>query len=427
MADPTHGRGLADTGAEPFLTRAPRRFALVIAIAVAAFLHLPLLPSRLWGALGLYMLLQSDGAADEDDEVIIPIDLDLLKDPTKAAETPPPSEPPPPEPPPADKAEPEASAKPPKPKPQAPNDAGIVDAQTPEAGPLADADALDAPSDAPLDAPSDAPLDAPVDAAEGDAHLAQGTPADASIGLIPLPFSADANVPDAPAEVAALDAGSDAAVVASTDAGAPAVRDPLSQAGSPSQLAGKDPNIQILIASDRLRSHPLAESFGKVLRAIPEWKDFFGTTTVDPIKDFDHMLLAGPKFKDDSSNVVAIMDYNRPDGEMKNAVNVIVTTAKGEWIKDAPVQAAQAKTNKADRIFAFLPEKNLIVVLPAQEKDQLKKLKSLKPFNKSSPVGIALSMVNPARPFSKFLKLPDTLKWLRLAVMGCPERRMSLE
>lgn len=421
VADPTHGRGQAGTGAEPFLIRVPRRFAFVAAIGVALLLHLPALPSRLWGAIGLYMLLQPDGAADEEDEIIVPIDLDLLHDSTNTPETKPPSEAPPPEPPAEDKAAAEASAKPPKPKD--PGDAGSPDAHISEAG--IDADKPDAPvdapfdalADAPADAPVDAPADAPADVSAGDSAVAQGTPPDASGGLLPLPFGVDASVVDAPVEVAALDAGADAAVVASVDGGAPVVRDPLSQAGSPSQLAGKDPNIQILIAGDRLRTHPLSEAFGKVLRAIPEWKDFFGTTNIDPIKDFDHMLLAGPKFKDDSSKVVAIMDYNRPDGEMKSAVNQIVTNAKGEWLKDAPVQAAQAKTNKADRIFALLPEKNLIVVLPAKEKDQLKKLKSLKSFNKSSPVGIALSMVNPARPFSKIFKLPDSLKWLRLALI----------
>jgi hypothetical protein len=241
---------------------------------------------------------------------------------------------------------------------------------------------------------------------------------DAGDSILPL-LEADAGTkpPEDAGADAAEDAGVDAGlVVASADAGAPKVREPLSQAGGPSQIAGKDPNVQILLAGDKLRSHPLGEGFGAILRSIPEWKGFFQDTSIDPIKDMDHMLLAGPRFRGDSSNVVAVMDYNRSDADMRTAVEGIVTRAKGEWLKDTPVPAARAKADRAERIFALIPEKNLLVILPAKEKDQLQKLKGLKAFNKSSPVAIVISMVTPSRPFKGVFKLPESLKWLRIGV-----------
>jgi hypothetical protein len=115
------------------------------------------------------------------------------------------------------------------------------------------------------------------------------------------------------------------------------------------------------------------------------------------------------------------MDYNRSDKDIRDAVEGIVARAKGTWIKDAPVPAAKAKADKAERIFALVPEKNLLVILPAKEEAQLKKLKALKAFSKSSPVAIVISMVTPSRPFKGILPIPETFKWLRMGVTPTAE------
>lgn len=358
-----------------------------------------------------------------DDEVIIPIDLDLMKDePSKAGtlEAPPPA-PADPEPPAADATSTSTAAKPPKPPVEGP-DAGADAASDASIDAPTDAPA-DAPIDAPVDAPADAPVDAPADAPDDALSPQAGVPdAGGMIPLIPVDAGPDLDAGPDGAPDAGDDGGLDAGLVASaSDAGAPKVKEPLSQAGGPAQLAGKDPNVQILIAGDRIRSHALGEGFGKILRSIPEWKGFFQDTSIDPIKDLDHMLLAGPQFKGDSSKVVAVMDYNRSDKDIRAAVDGIVTRAGGAWIKDAPVPAAKAKADRAERIFALVPEKNLLVILPAKEEAQLKKLKSLKPFSKSSPVAIVISMVTPARPFKGILNVPESFKWLRIGVTPTAE------
>jgi hypothetical protein len=173
--------------------------------------------------------------------------------------------------------------------------------------------------------------------------------------------------------------------------------------------------VQVLIAGDRLRKHELGAWFGRLLTIIPQWQSFFEDTAVDPIRDIDHLLIAGPQFRD-SSKVVAVMDYRAPEEAMRAAVDVVVRRSGGSWIEDAPVPAARATADRSQRIFALVPEKRLLVVLPADQEDQLAKLKGMKSFNRSSTVGVVLSMVTPANAFRGVLALPPTLAWLKLAL-----------
>ncbi|MRG90577.1 hypothetical protein [Polyangium spumosum] len=373
----------------------------MVALTVALLLHVPLLPTRLFAWLSL-LFGEEMSMVDMDGEVVIPIDLDLV--PGETAE---PAPAPDPEP---GVAEPDPSAEPtkaaePKPKPKKkpePADAG-PDAEAPDAGPDAD--------DADAGAPDAAPLEADAGAETPDA----GAP------IAELP---DAG-PDAEA-VAAADAGPDAEAPApvaalpdaGADAGGPKLKDPLAVAGSAANVAAKNPNVQVLIAGDRIRKHELGTWFSRILVGIPQWQSFFKDTPIDPIRDLDHLLIAGPQFRD-SRKVVAVMDFNVPEPKIRAAVDAIVKRSDppGRWLEDTPVPAAIAKADKGERIFALVPGKRMLVVLPADAKGELAKVKSTKGFNKSSAVGIALSMVTPHRAFKGLpFQIPDTFKWLRLSV-----------
>ena len=176
--------------------------------------------------------------------------------------------------------------------------------------------------------------------------------------------------------------------------------------------------MQILIASDRIRKHELGEWFGRILVTIPQWQGFFKGTSIDPIRDLDHVLIAGPQFRD-SRKVVAVMDFNVPEPKIRESIDTIVkrSSPPGKWLEKTPVPAAQAKADNGERIFAMVPGKRLLVVLPADAKDKIAQVTGIKPFNKSSAAGIVLSMVTPHRAFKGLpIELPDTLKWMRLSV-----------
>jgi hypothetical protein len=333
----THARGSSDT---PFLGRDARRRALLVFLCLAALLHAPLVPTRLFDWLRLALSARDVELVDQPGETIIPIDFDLVPDAPAA----PPA--PPPEPAPAAAA----------PSAPAPTSTGGDAPKPPEKTPPEPPDA-----------------GAPVASAEPDAGVARR----------------------------------------------PAVKDPLAAAGAVGKLATTDPNVQVLIASDRIRKHPLGASFGRLLTTIPEWKSFFDGTDLDPIRDVDHVLIAGPQFRD-SRHVVAVMDYNLPEARVKQAIDVVLQRSDppGSWLEDSPVPAATARADGGDRIFAMVPGKRLLVVMPADAKEQLGKLKNAGSFNKSSAVGIAVSMVTPARAFKNTpVPVPESLKWMRLAVI----------
>jgi hypothetical protein len=233
----------------------------------------------------------------------------------------------------------------------------------------------------------------------------------------------DAGAPDAeaprkkrppPSDAGIADAGpiEDAGVV---DAGPPSVRDPIAAAGGAGKISAKDPNVQVLIAGNVIRKHQLGAAFAQILVLIPEWHQFFADSPIDPIRDLNHLLITAPRFRGDTSKVVAVMDFNVPEAKIRGALDLIVNSVNGSWLDDTPVPTARARVGGGDRLFALVPGKKLLVVLPFEAKDQLEGLKKSKGFP-NSKVGIAISMVSPARPFKGLFALPDTLKWLRVAV-----------
>lgn len=377
--------------------------------------HLPLLPSRILPWLSDLLRAREVELLDVDGEAIIPIDLDL-------SPPEPPAPPAPPEPPPPAPSEDTSEA--PKPKKPPPKKPAIRDAGAPsadagdDAGDGGGADAGDAGSPG-VDA---GPLSTAADAgAIADAGGIAWTAPDGGATADRAGHEPDAGAPDAAAPPIA--------------SAAPSLKDPLAVAGGPARAATTDPNVQVLIASDRLRKHELGPAFGRLLTSIPEWKSFFDGTGIDPIRDFDHMLLSGPQFRD-TRKVVAVLDYNVPPRKIRDAVDVVVQRSdpKGEWLKDLPVPAARARADRGDRVFALIDKARLLVVMPAEGKSlgaeaqrRLAELEKKGRFNKSSSVGVVLHIVTPRNAFKGGpIEVPESLRWMRLYVTPLPDGGVDL-
>ena len=254
----------------------------------------------------------------------------------------------------------------------------------------------------------DPPAPAAPKTAGDSAMIADAGPADAG----PADAATDAEAPRKKRPVNDAGPAEDAGPA---DAGPPSLRDPIAAAGGAGKIAAKDSNIQVLIAGNVIRKHQLGASFARILVLIPEWHQFFADSPIDPIRDLNHLLITAPRLRGDSSKLVAVMDFNVPESRIKDAVDLVVTNAGGSWLEDAPIPTARARVSAGDRLFALVPGKRLLVVLPYEAKDQLEGLKKSKGFP-NSKVGIVLSMVTPSRPFRGIFPLPDTLKWMRVAV-----------
>ncbi len=312
MGSLTHWRGQPDTGDR-------RRLGWVVVVSL--LLHTPLTP--LIGLLGLvsFLSLRKPEPVPEEPLTTIPVDLLDGDEPGAAA-------PPPPAPvvaaPPEGVVEPSAPPKPkPKPKPKQPiEDAGIVDAEAPDA--------------------------ATRDAEAPDAAL-------------------DAGLPDAAATPS--DAGSDAASdagIADADAGTP---NPMAAlAGDAKKVVDPNANVQLIIYPEKIRNHPLAPRIGQLLASVYQWRDFFGPAKLDPIRDVDRILIVGPELRD-SSNVAAIIQHNVGQARMHEALDAIVHAdpEHGEWL-DAGVPAATAYADRAPRVLV-MPSPKVVVVVPPNLKE----------------------------------------------------------
>src|SRR6188768_370705 len=76
--------------------------------------------------------------------------------------------------------------------------------------------------------------------------------------------------------------------------------DPMALAGKVARVADSNANVRLFIFADVIRNHPLGPRVGALLKRTPQWNDFFGTTDIDPIRDVDRVLIAGPQLRNSS-------------------------------------------------------------------------------------------------------------------------------
>jgi hypothetical protein len=234
------------------------------------------------------------------------------------------------------------------------------------------------------------------------------------------PEPADAGLPDAAPDAEPADAG------ASSDAGAGDAGVKEGDGGAPNPMAGlvgdarkvvdADANVRLVVYPEKIRNHPLGPRIGRLLGSIYQWRDFFGPTKLDPIRDVDRIMIVGPELRD-SSKVAAILKVNVGAARLRDAVDAIVKADAdhGEWL-DAGIPAATAYADRAPRIFA-LPSPNVVVVVPPTAKDAALGLRRVNiPKAQGSEVLWAYA-VNPWRP-ARLLRLdiPKTIKWAKVWV-----------
>lgn len=193
--------------------------------------------------------------------------------------------------------------------------------------------------------------------------------------------------------------------------------DPFRAAGDVSRLRAATPNVNIYVASDVLRTRKLSKRFGDLLASIPQWDQLLGGTNLDPMRDFDHVLLSAPQMRNPKW-LVATVHFNTPAQRVKAAVDeVIARSGEGAgWIDGYDGILAAAIGPKDMRRYAvILPERQLLVVLPEGAKDQIQQVAKLPPFEKSGRAGIVLDVVNPKKAFRVLpFDIPESLTRMRL-------------
>jgi hypothetical protein len=225
----------------------------------------------------------------------------------------------------------------------------------------------------------------------------------------------DAGAPDAEPEDAGL--ATDAGV---TDAGG--ISDPIALKGAERKVADPNANVQLRVFNARIRKHPLGPRIGRMLGSIYQWRDFFGPTGLDPIRDVDQIMVLGSQFRD-SSGVVAFLKLNVPDDQVRAAVDALVKSdPEGGWL-DAGVPQATAHADRAPRVFT-LPSPGIVVVTPpgsvAESATQLPRNYNLRE-SKGDEVASA-KVKTPWRALRGIFKAPQTISVARVRLTPTPTR-----
>jgi hypothetical protein len=346
----TQQRGSADTLERDIWGGAePSGRPLLMMLLLALMLHVPAVPTRL--SRWITFLLPTPVLADDgpQQDLVVPIDVDLLGE-----------EPPPP----SATAEPVAKA--PKPIEKALEDSPSEDA--------IDEDAFfdDDPAEA---APAPEAPKPPEPAATSEEPEAPKPP---------------------PKE--ALPVGK--------------LKDTFDAAGAVGAVRARHPNVNVYMASDVLRRSKLTPAFSKLLQAIPQWRQLIGGTGLDPMRDFDRILISGPQFRNPKWIVIAIR-FNTTAARIKKALDGVIKRTKGkaEWID--PLTARIGKNG--ERYAVIVPGKRTLWILPADQKEDLERVREAGAFARTPPAGIVIDLKKPANAFKGApFKFPSTITHVRL-------------
>ena len=209
------------------------------------------------------------------------------------------------------------------------------------------------------------------------------------------------------------------------DAGAPdagpadagtSIGDPVAMAGGAGKIVDANANVRLIVFNDRIRNHPLGARIGTLLGGAEQWKDFFGPTGLDPIKDVDRILIAGPQLRK-SADVVAVLRVNVPNDKLRAAVDALVQRdAQGGWL-DAGVPAARLQADRAERLLVLPAPQILVMAPPSAEKHALSLGSGLKFPNPKGNEALTTFVVTPWRAFVGIpFEIPKSIKWVRMKI-----------
>lgn len=191
---------------------------------------------------------------------------------------------------------------------------------------------------------------------------------------------------------------------------------PVAVSGVKSEVIDSNANVNLLLVTERIRNHPLGPRIGKLIVEFPQWRSFFESGAIDPVRDLDRILVVGPQFRR-SADVVALLHHDLPPAVMRAAVDRLVRRPpKGRWLH-SEVPAARAHADRAERLFALTAPHVLVVAPPHLERQLL----SAPPTSFPLPKGDEAVVLHVKTPWRSLIglpfRLPQSIQWLRLDVL----------
>jgi hypothetical protein len=172
------------------------------------------------------------------------------------------------------------------------------------------------------------------------------------------------------------------------------------------------PNVEVYLSGRVLRQRQLGAVFGDLLTVIPQWQQFLGGTGIDPIAHFDHVHISTPKLSKDAEWVVARVGFNLGVDKIREAIGGTAARTKGKELKDYDLPVWSIDEDK--RRVVLIEAKNQLVVLPADADEAIDGMAGVQPFPANPPAGILIHLIDPAVVLKGRFPLPKSLKQLTL-------------
>lgn len=173
--------------------------------------------------------------------------------------------------------------------------------------------------------------------------------------------------------------------------------------------------VNLLLYSERLRGHPLSPRVGRLISALPQWKSFLGQAQLDPIQQVDRLLMVGSSFRR-TADVVAVVRHRLGRTGARRAVEGLVQRPpRGRWLQQKP-PVALAFADRAERLFV-LSGPDTVLVGPTHLRKELVAATPVRFPPGAGEEALVVSVKDPRRTLGRLpIRLPSSLKWLRLGV-----------
>lgn len=194
------------------------------------------------------------------------------------------------------------------------------------------------------------------------------------------------------------------------------IGDPVAMAGGVRRVVDANANVRLILDTEKLREHRLGARVGALLGRVYQWRDFLGPTGIDPVRDIDRILIAGPQLRR-SEEVVAVIQHRLGRERMRGAIDLLVQRdPAGEWLKSR-VPVARASADRAERHFVF-PSEHIVIVTPKSALADAERLgpRARIPTLPGKQLATAY-VVTPHRAFRGLpLRIPESIRWARARV-----------
>ena len=192
------------------------------------------------------------------------------------------------------------------------------------------------------------------------------------------------------------------------------LRDPLVFSGKAGALAGKDPNVSIMVLPESFRKHAAAARLRSLLVKLPQWRAFLDATGLDPITDVDRLLVAGPQLKE-SGKVAVVIKHRWPAAKMREALERLREKAGGAWEDGAP-PTLRTTLDGGERFVVVLPG-GVLVVVPLEALAQARAMKG-GGFPSAHGEALLFTLKSPAAALRGLpFVVPTSIESVRIAVV----------